>query len=858
MPYPFIATFEEPDREQVGGKGANLGELIRAGLPVPGGFCLTTAAYEAFARDGMDALYDELDALDHTDLTALAHAGARVRGHLMDLPMPPDVEAALLAAWNEAGAGRAYAVRSSATAEDLAGASFAGQQDTFLNVVGRDQLLDAVHRCWASLYTDRAIAYRARGGFGHRGVRLAVVVQHMVEPEVSGVMFTADPVSGDRRDIVVNASWGLGESIVSGLVDADLYRVRHGVVTDRVLGGKKVTIESLPGGGTRTVESTGRGQALPDAQIRALAELGARVQRHFGTPQDVEWTWARSRFHIVQARPITSLFPVPEGSGPRVYFSFGHQQMMTDAIKPLGRSVLRTFFPFGGSATGQESPYLVPAGGRLYIDVTRVLSTRLGRPLLIRALAGMDEQAAAALARVAERPEYRRGGLRGELAVARFAARTLGKIVKSLLRPGAARVEAEAFIARTLRLAGAEIGASTGAERVRRIQRTMRHVPIRMYTEVLLKPVAGMLAGAVAAALSRRWLGDEAELPALAKSLPGNVTTEMGLAVGDLADLARDRPGVLAFLRDPPRPLVWPEGEFTRAFEDFLRRYGMRAPGEIDLTRTRWREDPEQLFAGILANVETTGPGEHRRRFRDGEREAGQAARRLRARLLATRGGRAKAVVMARVVRVYRELLALREHDKYFTVRLFDVFGTAVREEAAGLVANGVLEAADDVHYLTLGELLGLLAAGGPAVPVKERREAHAADVLLRPPRVLTGDGEAVAVARAAPEREGVLAGQAVSAGSAEGRARVVLRPQDARLEPGDILVAPYTDPGWTPLFAAVTGLVLEVGGMMTHGAVVARELGLPAVVGVDGATTAIPDGARIRVDGTLGTVHLL
>ncbi|MBB5077760.1 phosphoenolpyruvate synthase [Nonomuraea endophytica] len=857
MPYPFIATFEEPDRERVGGKGAALGELTRAGLPVPGGFCLTTDAFAAFVGDGMDGLHDELDGLDHADLTALADVGARVRGHLMGLPMPPDVETQLLAAWDEAGAGRAYAVRSSATAEDLAGASFAGQQDTFLNVVGRDQLLDAVHRCWASLYTDRAIAYRARGGFGHRGVRLAVVVQHMVEPEVSGVMFTADPVSGDRRDIVVNASWGLGESIVSGLVDADLYRVRHGVVTGRVLGGKKLSIEPLPGGGTRTVESTDRGQALPDAEIRALAELGGRVQRHFGTPQDVEWTWARGRFHIVQSRPITSLFPVPEGRGPRVYFSFGHQQMMTDAIKPLGRSVLRTFFPFGGSAIGQESPYLVPAGGRLYIDVTRVLATRLGRPLLLRALAGMDEQAAAALARVAQRPEYRRAGLRAELEVAGFAAWTFARIARSLLRPGAARVEAEAFIAHTLRVAGAEIGASTGAERVRRIQRTMRHVPIRMYAEVLLKPVAGMLAGAVAAALSRRWLGDDAELPALTKSLPGNVTTEMGLAVGDLADLARDRPAVLAFLRDPPRPLVWPEGEFTRAFENFLRGYGMRAPGEIDLTRTRWREEPEQLFAGILANVETTGPGEHRRRFRDGEREVAQAARRLRGRLLATRGGWAKAVVMARVVRVYRELLALREHDKYFTVRLFDVFGTAVREEAAELVANGVLETLDDVDYLTLGELLDLLAGGRPAVPVKERRAAHAADELLRPPRVLTGDGEAVAVARAA-EREGALAGQGVSAGSAEGRARVVLRPQDARLEPGDILVAPYTDPGWTPLFAAVTGLVLEVGGMMTHGAVVARELGLPAVVGVDGATTAIPDGARIRVDGTLGTVHLL
>ncbi|MFI6505501.1 phosphoenolpyruvate synthase [Nonomuraea typhae] len=872
----MIATFEELDASQIaraGGKGANLGELTRAGLPVPGGFCVTTAAFESFVRGGprMADLYAELDRIDPAELGALAALAGQVRAYLLALPFPAEVRAGVLAAWRKEGEERAYAVRSSATAEDLAGASFAGQQDSFLNVVGREQLLDAVRRCWASLFTDRAIAYRARGGFGHRGVGLAVVVQHMVEPEVSGVMFTADPVTGDRRDVVVNASWGLGEPIVSGLVDADLYRVRQGAVTGRVIGGKKVVVEPVPGGGTRTAETAGpsrrHGQALPDDRIRALAELGRRIERHYGTPQDIEWAWAGGRFHIVQSRPITSLFPVPErrGDGPRVYFSLGHQQMMTDPVTPLGRSVLRTFFPFGAGAPGEENPYLLPAGGRVYIDLTRVLSTRLGRPLLTRALATMDDQAAAAVEAVAARPEFRaahRPGPRAELAVARFAALTFSRIATSLARPAAARAEAGEFITRTLRMTEAELAmGETGAARVRRVQRVLHRVSPGMYTRILLKPVAGMAAGALIGALSRRWLGDDAELPALARSLPGNVTTELGLAVGDLADLARDQPGVLAFLRTDGSG-EWPAGEFADAFRAFLARYGMRAPGELDLARTRWQEDPAQLFAGILANVETLGPREHRERFQRGRREAGEAAKRLRARLRATRGGRAKAALMTRLVHVHRELLALREHDKDFTVRLFALLRRALHEEAARLVASGVLERVDDVHYLTLEELRRLLAREDPpvrpAVLVAGRRAAHEADGALRPPRVLTGDGEVVTVARAVPEREGTLAGQAVSAGVAEGRARVVLRPQDARLEPGDILVAPFTDPGWTPLFAAVRGLVLEVGGMMTHGAVVAREMGLPAVVGVDRATVLIPDGARVRLDGSRGTVDLL
>ena len=387
---PYTLSFGEVDETRlpdVGGKGANLGELTRAGFPVPPGFCVTTAAYRDFVQTSgaLDALLDSLDRVTYEDLDTIGTLGARVREHLETLAIPAGVRRAVLAAWREFGTQHAYAVRSSATAEDLPSASFAGQQDTYLNVRGEEKLLQAVRRCWASLFTDRAIAYRTKHGFGHGAVLLAVVVQRMVVPEASGIMFTADPITGRRKTVCIDASFGLGEALVSGLVTADLYQVRAGALVTKRVSRKALAIRPLPDGGTVTEalrpEEQER-QTLPDERILDLAGLGLRIEEHYGREQDIEWCLAGGKFFVVQARPITSLYPAPRAADGRLhlYASFGHVQMMTEAMKPLGISALRTFVPLGDRALSGESKLFQEAGSRTSSGVSRTESSSSSRP----------------------------------------------------------------------------------------------------------------------------------------------------------------------------------------------------------------------------------------------------------------------------------------------------------------------------------------------------------------------------------------------------------------------------------------------------------------------------------------------
>ena len=314
----------------VGGKAANLGELMRAGLPVPAGFCLTTQAYvRATAPAGLGGIHSALGTTDPDDLPALAALAAKARATVISADVPDDIAAAVRGAYAALGAGAAVAVRSSATAEDLPFASFAGQQDTFLNVVGGDAVLAAVRKCWASLWTDRAVTYRAAQGIRPSAVTLAVVVQRMVEPSVAGVLFTANPVTGRRHEAVIDASPGLGEAVVSGAVNPDHFVVDSatGTILERRIGDKGLVIRSLPGGGTERVAQPGAGSApsLADAQLGALERLGRRAEVHFGSPQDLEWAiGADGTLWLTQSRPITTLYPLPDraagtGGAARVF-----------------------------------------------------------------------------------------------------------------------------------------------------------------------------------------------------------------------------------------------------------------------------------------------------------------------------------------------------------------------------------------------------------------------------------------------------------------------------------------------------------------------------------------------------------
>lgn len=360
----YVMHFNEVDRTnltEVGGKGANLGEMSKAGFPIPSGFCITTSAYRDFsaASNKMDRFLDLLDQLKPDQPDEISKLGKLIRDHLLTVPISQTIKSSILDAWKIVGEEEAYAVRSSATAEDLPTASFAGQQETYLNVKGADQLLQAVRKCWSSLFTDRAIIYRIKNGFDHRSVYLSIVVQQMVFPEVSGLMFTVDPVTGHRNTISIDASFGLGEALVSGIVSADSYQVREGQIVKKRIAEKKKAIYPVTEGGTVTKELTPElqnKQALSDDKILELAQLGQRIEKHYCSEQDIEWCLAGDRFYILQSRPITTLYPIPKvyDNKLHVFLSIAHLQMMTDVIKPMGISIFWGYFPL------EKIPYPFP------------------------------------------------------------------------------------------------------------------------------------------------------------------------------------------------------------------------------------------------------------------------------------------------------------------------------------------------------------------------------------------------------------------------------------------------------------------------------------------------------------------
>ncbi len=866
-PFPpdcYVLGVEEIAQTQVavvGGKGAPLGELSRIeGICVPPGFCVTTNAFRRVMADA-PPLDDRLDRLSHansSDRESIRTLSAEIRTILEGVAIPDDVAAAITGALARLGGHAAFAVRSSATAEDSPVTSFAGQHDTYLNVVGPRAILQHVNRCWASLFTERAVTYRLRNSVDNRKVLMAVVVQQMVVPEAAGVMFTADPVTSNRKVVSVEAGFGLGEAVVSGLVNADVFKVRDGEVVTKTVVAKQLAIRPSPGGGTQelAVDAALREQpTLTDAQVVRLAELGRRIEAHFGSPQDIEWCLVDDGFQIVQSRPITTLFPIPT-IGDRdnhVYVSVGHGQMMTDAMKPLGLSLFQL----------TALPPMHEAGGRLFVDVTNGLASPATRAGILDALGKSDPLIRDALQTILDRgdfvpslPDDIHGG--PPASVAPPPIEIDPAIVPELIARNQASIAA---LERNLRTKSGEA----------LIDFILADIP--ELKRILFDPQSHQVFMAAMDATwwlneqLQTWLGEKNAADTLAQSVPDNVTSEMGLALLDVADAIRPHPDVVAYLHDVEDEgfldeLAKLEGgpEARDAFQAYLDKYGMRCVGEIDITRPRWSERPTTLLPVILGNIRNLEPGEAKRRFEQGRQVAGKKEQELLERLRALPDGERKAEETKRMIDLVRTFIGYREYPKYGMVSRYFVYKQALLAEAERLMEAHVLCEQEDIFYLTFQELRDVVRTHQVDDQlIRQRKDAFRSYQTLTPPRVLTSDGEALAGAyRREDLPTDALIGLPVSAGIIEGRARVILDMADAELEPGDILVTAHTDPSWSPLFVAITGLVTEVGGLMTHGAVIAREYGLPAVVGVEHATRLIPDGQRIRVNGTDGYIEIL
>jgi phosphoenolpyruvate synthase/pyruvate phosphate dikinase len=860
----YVLDFREIDQTQVGvvgGKGARLGELSRIeGIRVPPGFCVTTDAFQRIKAEtpSIDDRLNRLDRLKPDDREAIQALSAEIRRALEGTIIPNDLGSAITRRLVGLGEHAAYAVRSSATAEDLPSASFAGQHDTYLNIVGPAAILRHISRSWASLFTERAVIYRLRHGFDHRKVQMAVVVQRMVFPHAAGILFTADPVTSNRKVASVEASFGLGEALVSGLVNPDVYKVRDGEVVAKAVATKQLAIHASPGSGTQeqTIEAERQQQpALTDTEVVRLAQLGRRIEAHFGRPQDIEWCVADDGFEILQSRPITTLFPIPAaGDGENhVYVSVGHQQMMTDPMKPLGLSLFQL----------TALPRMYEAGGRLFVDVIQRLASPTTRVALLEVMGRGDPLIGDALQTILERddfipsiPDNGPGG--PPPGGAPIAIGTDPAIVAELIE------RSQASIATMERDIRTKSGTALPEFIVADIQELKRLLFDPQSHQVIM---AGMEATWWLNERFEAWLGEKNAADTLTQSAPGNITSEMGLALLEVADVIRPYPEVVAFLEH-----VDDEGFLDQLTElaggaeardsilAYLGRYGVRCVGEIDITRPRWRERPATLVPLLVGNIKNFEPGEGQRRFDQGRQEAWEKEQELLERLRALPDGEQKAEQAKRMIDRVRTFIGYREYPKYGIVSRYFLYKQALLKEAERLVQADVLAEREDIFHLTFQELADVVHTNEVDEQlISERKHAFRSYQALTPPRVLTSEGEVIA---GAYRRDGVpigaLIGLPVSGGTIEGRARVILDMTDADVEAGDILVTTYTDPSWSPLFIAIKALVTEVGGLMTHGAVIAREYGLPAVVGVEQATRLIQDGQRIRVHGTEGYIEML
>lgn len=858
-----------------GGKAVGLGGLLRAGLPVPPGFVLTTAAYSGFVdANNLAAGIQELAALPpDAEPQAYEDASRRISALFTTGTMPAGIAAELGAAYGRLGNGTPVAVRSSATAEDLASASFAGQQETSLNVRGLVELATAVIGCWASLWTARAMSYRAREGVEPGQVRLAVVIQQMVEADAAGVMFTANPANGRWDQTVISAAWGLGESVVSGTVTTDDVVVDAGtgsVLSRRTADKDVMTVYAENGTREQPVAAARRREpVLDDREAAELAGHGRRAAAHFGAPQDIEWARAGGKFFILQSRPITALpeptadtpeaWPVPYPNG--LYFRASIVEQLPDPLSPLfadlvDGSVARSLQALMAEALGKnvirEGDVGLPTvnGYAYYYYRSSGMWRMMGRLLTaVRALARGKAHMGIAGWREFSHPRYKQ-------AIKDWQEKPPAQLTGGEL------------------LAGAQALLDAGTVYYTAVQSiiplaTSSELAFRTFYDKLVRragdpPAQTFLLGYDSEPIrAEKSLWD---LAAWARSDPGLASVLLERPTAELAECQRTG--------SPPAGVddaLWQEWRF--AFREHLDLYG-HAVYNLDFATPVATDDPSTLLATVKFYLRGQGTDPHeRQRLLTRRRE--ELTQQVAARL----GPRRRAAFL-RLLRWAQDTAPVREDALADVGLAWPLLRQMLLELGRRLVASGVIAEPADVFWLRFQEVrtaveFGLAAPGAHAAITGADRPARAAAVEER--RMLWRGQARAAAPQMLPERPwmekafgsmmpaasqrqhgDVIKGVGASSGRVTAPARVLSGPRDfGRMEPGDVLVARITTPAWTPLFAMASAIVTDVGGPLSHSSIVAREYGIPAVLGTGAATQRLATGQQVTVDGDAGTVTI-
>jgi rifampicin phosphotransferase len=878
----YIRWFDEIGKSEtclVGGKGANLGELTQAGLPVPPGFCVTSAAYQDFIRlTGLEQLImNALATIRLNDLEDIKCKSALIRSSILSTPILPEIKDEITTCYQElldlTAQEIPLAVRSSATAEDQANASFAGQLETYLNIRGVSSLLEHVKLCWASLWAERVVSYVANQGLDHRTVSMSVVVQTMIPSEVSGVLFTVNPVSGRRDEVVVNSSWGLGEAIVSGLVTPDTITARKsdGGIINRQVGIKELMVTYATDGGTEEspVPNELRTRlSLSDQQVVKLTVLANRIEAYYGKPQDIEWGYYNGEWYLLQSRPITTLAPQTEHPYPPGEFNRSmFIEIFPDPLSPAFLSVIEPLFKemldFTIRSLGFEPPKNMQAIGgfhyqpyfnRDYIAAAfQPLSPPAREPLIAQIVNpfGSDEEPT-----------------RFELSLpfVRLAYRMLRFMVSFPRQLPGMLANYQAEIAE---VEGYPYQIADDAEICKQIYRLpFEYANKLLNNDFLMIAVIGRAYRLLGALLHRYYHADTDEVVAkLISGVTGNVTMETNKRLWDLAQIARSTPAVGAILRENDSTQAHmllhkseKGAEFIQAMDQFLEEFGHREV-HMDIFYPTWCEDPEPVYSFIRSYLDAD---ESQSPYRQQERLTREREQLTRMVINDVERGITGRLFLAPIFKwiLNQTQVHTRERDTmhFEMTRLFPPLRCLMLELGKRWQERGLLDEREDIFYLEISEIMAMPKTPKPMQDkVRVRRDAFLSAYQHPCPNIIR-DGEEIFGTQAGTDEVGAsgLHGIAGSPGVVTGVTRIIKSPEEfTKLKKGEILVAPITNPVWTPLFSIASAVITEVGGILSHGAIVAREYGIPAVMSVAGATKLLHDGQRITVDGNKGLVYL-
>ena len=875
--YRYVCLLEQVGKEGlslVGGKGVNLGEMIKAGLPVPGGFVILVEAYHKFVQaNGLEEAINRLFAAgaENDSQETLKEKISCLQEQFSAGQIPPEIEKEIDQVYGYIEEPR-VAVRSSATAEDLPGASFAGQYSTYLNIAGKEELYEAIKKCWASLWNERAVSYRAKQGMAGLKLGHGVVVQKQLSSEKSGIIFTANPVNGRRDQVSINCSWGLGEAIVSGQVDPDQWIIKKNsgeVLSEHIAVKQFMTVRKKQGVELAPVED-GRQEAvtLDEQERKTLLELAVAAEDYFRFPQDLEWAFEDGVFYLVQARPITALYPIPQPEDSddelRIYLNLllyrnGFSAPLTPAAVDFFRNGL-TRFLLNRRNQHRPVPWLKSPGGRIFVDITEPLRYEavVGRLRSYRIPALMDSEPMTikAMAHVADRYsaelKENRKPLPGLLwsVVTKIGSGPLKLRIASRPKLFYGKYFPYRAVNKAIAYGYNQLNAlkerrkklKTLNDKIKFVEEESLTPPFKIGYPMIWWMIPSLLTslGRAEKIICKHSL-DISELEKVKRAVPNSVTTEMGMEMLHIAKRL-DQANEKVFAGHPE-------------IVSFLEKYGHRSSEEIDFGVPRWKEQPGYIVDTIQSYIDQKTYQKGIDKFYRDQKESERAIETLTNRLR-EKGAFREARKVEKLLRLFRDTFGYREMPKFIMVQAMNVLREVLAEVGAELTDEGRLKDPGDIFFVAMEDIKtgGDLREKAACNREEYLREMQRTNV----PRLITSYGETVC-AVTDEDVDGAFRGIPASAGIYEGPVKVVMRPEEGgKLKEGDIMVTMSTDPSWTPMFLKIGGLIMETGATLSHGPVVAREYNIPAVVGVGNATGTLKDGQIVRLNGEAGTIEVL